>query len=133
MSLFEIKNTATKKSESKNFRIRIAYWEYIGILENKYDVSQNKLINMCIEFTLENKDFSKNDDIINNIFDKYNKKSVIRTVRIKKELYDRMTIIRDNFRLTMNSILNKSLDFALNNMNKEEFKEKETEKEEVFN
>lgn len=118
MPIFKINNKKTKKSESKNFRIRTEYIEYISRIENKYDISQNKIINMCIEFSLKYKDFDRDDDIVNNIFGK-NKNSILRTVRIKIELYNKMLIIRDKYHLTMNAILNKSLNYALNHMEKE--------------
>ena len=54
MEKFKIKNIKDNKSELKTFRIKTELLTRIEELSNKYNISINKLVNQCIEYSLNN-------------------------------------------------------------------------------
>ncbi len=54
MEKFKINNIKDNKSELKTFRIKTELLTRIEELSNKYNISINKLVNQCIEYSLNN-------------------------------------------------------------------------------
>ncbi|MCI8331128.1 MAG: hypothetical protein HFE04_03415 [Bacilli bacterium] len=54
MEKFKINNSKDNKSELKTFRIKTELLTKIEELSNKYNISINKLVNQCIEYSLNN-------------------------------------------------------------------------------
>ena len=67
MEKLSINNVKNNKSELKTFRIKSELLIKIEELANKYNISVNKLVNQCLEYSLENLDddasFEKNKDL----------------------------------------------------------------------
>ena len=54
MEKFKINNIKDNKSELKTFRIKTELLTRIEELSNKYNISINKLVNQCMEYSLNN-------------------------------------------------------------------------------
>ncbi len=54
MEKFKINNIKDNKSELKTFRIKTELLTRIEELSNKYNISINRLVNQCIEYSLNN-------------------------------------------------------------------------------
>ena len=113
------------KIESKiiTFRIKVEYLDYIYKLSQKYDISPNKIINKCIEYSYKYMNYSKNHCINNNIFNANNKKSEQKNIRLNSNVIDILEDLKSKG-ISYNHAVNQSIEFALNNL--------EIEKEEVY-
>lgn len=86
------------------------------ICDNVYDVSVSKLVNICVETLLQDKD---------NI--KYYKKphkteSIYRSILFRKEFYDELVQIRDKTGISFSRLVNGSIKQFIDKYNGKEFK-----------